>query len=452
MNEYDSDRLSESLQAAGYIKSEDEDSYDSMDLVILNTCSIREKATDKIYSELGRIRIAKEKLKKNGTYMIIAVIGCVPETEGEKIFRRAPYVDIIAGPQSYNKLRDMINNIKDNIILDPKHKIPVVSEKAKHLKHLELSTTDKFDFLNEERQIANNISAYISIQEGCNKFCTYCVVPNTRGREVSRPVDDILKEVIKVSDLGVKEVVLLGQNVNAYQLEKDGKTWKLSTLIEEIAKIEKIERIRYTTSHPRDMSDDLIEAHATCKKLIPYLHLPVQSGSDEILKKMNRKYTNQEYIDIISKIRAKRPDIVFSSDFIVGFPGETEQDFEDTLSLIKKVQFQAQSFSYKYSKRPKTVANMMSDQLSEDTKTERLHRLQSLLEEQRAGFNKSTNGKIVEVLFDKKFISEGEFNINGRSEFMQSITVKCKNTEEVNNLFGKIKKVKIIAFPFAELV
>ena len=336
MNEYDSGRITELLISKGLQHVDD---YIDADFVILNTCSIREKATHKVYSELGRINKEKQKMRKNGKYMVIAVLGCVSEVEGfEKMFKKAPHIDIILGPQSHKFLLPFFNEVKQSVEIKKK----LASPKKTHLSHLELNANDKFDFLSEERFEFNGVSAYITIQEGCNKFCTYCVVPNTRGRELPRNPHDIIREVCELISSGVKEVVLLGQNVSSYCFEDhvDGsktKTWKLPDLIKEIAKFEEIERIRYITSHPIDITDDLIELHRHEKKLTPYLHLPIQSGSNVILKKMNRKYTTEFYLNIINKFRDAVPNIVFSSDFIVGFPSETDDDFNDTMKIVTKL-------------------------------------------------------------------------------------------------------------------
>jgi tRNA-2-methylthio-N6-dimethylallyladenosine synthase len=438
MNEYDSERLSSTLESIGYNKT---DQYENADLVILNTCSIREKASERVYSELGRINQRKLYLQKNNKYMILAVTGCLPETEKELIFKRAPFVNISIGPQSYHLLKDMIIKVQKSLFFD-KDK-GVLLPKITHLNHLEFTTFEKFDFLNEERKQFNQVSAYISIQEGCDKFCTYCVVPNTRGREVSRSIQDILKEVDQVASLGAKEIVFLGQNVNAFHgTDSDKQKSSLAKLIEIVSKDERIHRIRYTTSHPKDMSDDLIEAHGKIKKLMPYLHLPVQSGSNNVLKRMNRKYTFESYVDIIDKIRRSRPEIVFSSDFIVAFPNESDNDFEDTIKLIERVKYQSQCFSFKYSKRPNTVASLIKDNLSEEIKTQRLQILQNALEMQRIEFNKSCLGKTLEVLFDNKQMRK-ENQIGGRSQFMQIVIADCKNEEEKNSLYGKVKNVQI---------
>ena len=441
MNEYDSGRITELLISKGF---QHIDSYIDADFVILNTCSIREKATHKVYSELGRINKEKQKMRKNGKYMVIAVLGCVSEVEGfERMFKKAPHIDIILGPQSHKFLLPFFNEVKQSVEIKKK----LASPKNTHLSHLELNANDKFDFLSEERFKFNGVSAYITIQEGCNKFCTYCVVPNTRGRELPRNPNDIIREVRELISSGVKEVVLLGQNVSSYCFEdciEDGKSkiWKLPDLIREIAKFQEIQRIRYITSHPIDITDELIELHRQEKKLTPYLHLPIQSGSNVILKKMNRKYTTDFYLNIINKFRNAVPDIVFSSDFIVGFPSETDDDFEDTMKIVKTVNYKAQCFSFKYSPRPNTVASLSKEQIADDIASERLDRLQTLLEEQRMSFAKSLQDKEVNVLFDNVNMNNKK-QACGRDEYMHLVVVNCKNSEEKQKLYGKLLKVKI---------
>lgn len=441
MNEYDSLRLEELLISQGHIKS---DTYIDADLVILNTCSIREKATHKVYSMLGKINLEKQKMKKSEKYMVIAVIGCVVEVEGaDKMFIKAPYIDIVLGPQSHKFLMPYVKSVLSSV---EKIKNNIVATKT-HFFHLDLDANDKFDFLAEERQVFNGVSAYITIQEGCNKFCTYCVVPNTRGRELARKPDDILNEVKSLVKMGVREIVLLGQNVSSYKyVSKDNGneiTWRLVDLIKEIAKIPEIVRIRYITSHPIDITDELIELHKNEKKLMPYLHLPVQSGSNVVLKKMNRKYTAEFYLDIIDKYRQAVPNIVFSSDFIVGFPSESDDDFNDTLKLVEKVNYKAQCFSFKYSPRPNTVASLSKEQIPDDIASKRLDVLQDLLEKQRMHFAKEMLNKIVNVLFDNMNMEE-PLQICGRDEYMHLVIVNCKNNDEKKHLFKQLLPVKII--------
>ena len=442
MNEYDSERLIGNLENKGWKQVEE---YKNADLVILNTCSIREKATHKIYSEIGRINIEKQNNRKNGRYMVIAVLGCVPEVEKDKMFSKAPAIDILLSPQAHLKLLDYTNEVLENLE-ERKSKdgksVNLIATKT-HLAELGLDANLKFDFLAEERNNFNGVSAYITIQEGCNKFCTYCVVPNTRGRELPRKAEDILKEVNEVVKQGAKEVVLLGQNVSSYKyIDDKQKTWTLVELIEEVAKIPDILRIRYITSHPRDITQELIDLHKREPKITPYLHLPVQAGSDEVLKKMNRKYTADFYLDIIDRFRKAVPNIVFSSDFIVAFPSETDEDFEDTLKLVEKVNYKAQCFSFKYSRRPNTPANIMKEQIPDDVASERLNKLQALLEKQRMDFAKSLQDKVVNVLFDNMNM-QNELQICGRDEYMHLVVYNCKNTDEKQHLFGKLLQVKI---------
>jgi len=432
MNEYDSEKISSALQSLGYVQSED---YKDCDLALLNTCSIRAKPDEKVYSDLGRINLEKKRLQKLGKYMIIVVTGCVPETFKKAMFQRAPYIDILLGPQSYIKLKDFIKQIAGSFTQDENSLIvPQITK----LSDFEFNTFDKFDFLNEEKNRSNNISPMISVQEGCDKFCTYCVVPNTRGRQVSRPAKDIFEEIKKVIDFGAKEVMFLGQNVTAYN--DNGIT--LADLIYETSKFNEIKRIKYTTSHPRDMHDNIIKAHKTIEKLSPYLHLPAQSGSDKILKKMNRKYTSEEYLNKINAFRQARPDIIFSSDFIVGFPGETEEDFQDTLNLIEKVNYQANCFSFCYSIRPGTVAGIMKDQVDQEVSSERLQRIQTLLNKQRDDFNNGFLNNHLEVLFDNTE-NKHSMQISGKSQFMQTVIINVKSEEEKLQLLSQIKKVKI---------
>ena len=441
MNEYDSLRLEELLVSQGHIKS---DTYIDADLVILNTCSIREKATHKVYSMLGKINLEKQKMKKSEKYMVIAVMGCVVEVEGaDKMFIKAPYIDIVLGPQSHKFLMPYVKSVLSSV---EKIKNNIVATKT-HFFHLDLDANNKFEFLAEERQDFNGVSAYITIQEGCNKFCTYCVVPNTRGRELARKPDDILNEVKSLVKMGVREIVLLGQNVSSYKyVSKDNGneiTWRLVDLIKEIAKIPEIVRIRYITSHPIDITDELIELHKNEKKLMPYLHLPVQSGSNVVLKKMNRKYTAEFYLDIIDKYRKAVPNIVFSSDFIVGFPSESDEDFNDTLKLVEKVNYKAQCFSFKYSPRPNTVASLSKEQIPDDVASKRLDVLQALLEKQRMNFAKEMLNKIVNVLFDNMNMEE-PLQICGRDEYMHLVIVNCHNNDEKKHLFKQLLPVKII--------
>lgn len=373
MNEYDSERLADYLTQKGWNHVEH---YDDADLVILNTCSVREKATHKIYSEIGRINLEKQKMRKHGRYMIIAIIGCVPEVERNKMFSKAPAIDILLSPQSHLHLLKFVNNILSNL----EEKNGNIFPTKTHFMNLELDAKLKFDFLAEERKNFDGETAYITVQEGCNKFCTYCVVPNTRGRELPRQAENIIREAKNIATQGAKEIVLLGQNVSSYKYtDVQGKLWTLVDLIKAIAQIKTIERIKYITSHPIDITQELIDLHKNEKKLVPYLHLPAQSGSNRILKLMNRKYTVEFYLDIIQRFRAAVPSMIFSSDFIVGFPGETDEDFQATLDLIEKVQYQAPCFSFKYSPRPNTIASKMPEQVPETIKKQRLQMLQDKL-------------------------------------------------------------------------
>lgn len=400
MNVYDSERMGEALAAQGYVETSE---VAEADLAILNTCHIREKAAEKVYSDLGRLRDIKRDRAKGGKDTLIAVAGCVAQAEGEEIVRRAPTVDLVVGPQSYHRLPELLSRLREG-------------EKA--LVETAFPDEDKFDAL-PDRRPAKAPSAFLTVQEGCDKFCTFCVVPYTRGMEFSRPVSALMKEARRLVERGVREITLLGQNVNGYHGEgRDGQTQSLAALIRELASIDGLERLRYMTSHPRDMSDDLIAAHAHEKKLMPYLHLPFQAGSDRILAAMNRKHTAAEYLGLIARVRGARPDIALSTDIIVGFPGETDQDFEDTLALVKEVGF-AHAFSFKYSPRPGTPASTMDEQVPEDVKRERLDRLQTLIEEYLARFNGASVGKTLPVLFEKAGRREGQ--LVGRSPYLQLV-------------------------------
>ncbi len=402
MNVYDSIRMGDVMAPLGYHMS---DTYEDADLVILNTCHIREKAEEKVYSELGRIRQEKDRKKADGNEMLIAVGGCVGQAEGEEIIKRAPFVDIVLGPQSYHQLPEMVTRAT-------RQKGGVVE--------LDFPSVQKFDLL-PESSAPQGAAAFLSVQEGCDKFCSFCVVPYTRGAEYSRKPETVLAEARRMVDQGSVEIMLLGQNVNAYHGEADnGKNWSLAELIHELAQINGLERIRYTTSHPRDMSDDLIAIHGSEAKLMPYLHLPIQSGSDEILKRMNRKHKAEFYYDIIDRLRKSRPDMAFSSDFIVGFPGESDKDFEDTMSVVEKVGY-AQAYSFKYSPRPGTPAAVDDRQVPEQVKDERLARLQDLIRQKQTAFNESCLGRTMTVLLDREGKFEGQ--LLGKSPYMQSVHV-----------------------------
>jgi len=420
MNVYDSERMRDVLTPLGY---EPADAPDGADLVILNTCHIREKAAEKVYSELGRLRPLKEEKAASGG-MTVAVAGCVAQAEGAEIMKRAPVVDLVVGPQTYHKLPELIAQ----------------AHRARgEALDTEFEVEDKFDRLAGERQV-EGYSAFVTVQEGCDKFCTFCVVPYTRGAEWSRPVDQIVAEVRGLAAQGVREVTLLGQNVNAFHgeppagREADG-PWGLGQLVRHIALIGGIERIRFTTSHPRDMDDDLIAAFADEPKLMPYFHLPVQSGSDKILKAMNRQHTAQEYVAIIERLRAARPDIAISGDMIVGFPGETDADFQATMDLVREVNYAA-CFSFKYSRRPGTPGAAMVQQVDEAVKGERLAALQALLNDQQIAFNESQIGRTLPVLFEKPGRQDGQ--LHGRSPYLQAVHV-----DGPAELIGQIGQVTI---------
>lgn len=422
MNMYDSDRMIDLLKPLGYTLS---DAPDDADMIILNTCHIREKAEHKLYSDIGRLEPYKHARIANGDYTILAVAGCVAQAEGEEITRRAPAVDMVFGPQSYHKLPEMIAQAYRTLAANGK---PAVLD-------VDFPVESKFDLLPQPNPDHTG-SAFLSIQEGCDKFCTFCVVPYTRGSEYSRPVEAVIKEAKHLVSLGVKEITLLGQNVTAYHgVGLDGKEWSMGRLLFEIAEIEGLERIRYTTSHPKDMHDELYAAHREIPHLMPYLHLPVQSGSDAILKAMNRKHTADDYRRIIEKLREIRPDIAMSSDFIVGFPGETDKDFEDTLQLVRDIGY-AQAYSFKYSMRPGTPAALIEYQVNEDIKDSRLQMLQDLLREQQLAFNMSMAGQRMTVLLEKKGRHEGQ--LIGKSPFLQSVHLDAHD-----RLLGQIVTVDI---------
>lgn len=421
MNVYDSDKMAQLLKPLGYGLTEDPS---EADIAILNTCHIREKAEHKVFSDLGRLRAVQKERQEQGDRLLIGVTGCTAQAQGEEILTQAPYVDFVVGPQTYHRLPEIITQ--------------VLRKKGEKLVDIDFPEESKFDFLILPEQ--SPISTFLSIQEGCDKFCTFCVVPYTRGAEYSRPVDDILKEARILVERGSREITLLGQNVNAYHgqapLSSHGvKEWSLARLIEALSDIDGLERIRYTTSHPKDMDEDLIKAHGAFPKLMPFLHLPVQSGSNRILEAMNRKHTVSRYLEIIEALRESRSDLALSTDIIVGFPGESDQDFQDTLDLVRKV-FYAQAFSFKYSQRPGTPGAVMDQQVPETLKSERLQILQTLLFEQQTTFNKSKEGQILEVLFEKDGRHDNQ--IIGRSPYLQSVYI-----ETTENLLGRIVPVSI---------
>jgi tRNA-2-methylthio-N6-dimethylallyladenosine synthase len=425
MNVYDSDRMGDALLAKGYQKTENPD---EANLIILNTCHIREKASEKVYSDLGRALVHRQNSFDIGKRVFIAVTGCVAQAEGREIIRRAPYVDIVLGPQTYHHLPEMLEKAANVVLENPK--------KGAGLVYTDFPLESKFDFLPEIYEV-QGVAAFLSVQEGCDKMCTFCVVPYTRGAEYSRPINDILKEAERLITLGVKEITLLGQNVTAFHgMSPDGDSeWTLADLIERLSLYPEIDRIRYVTSHPRDMEQDIIDAHRHNKKLMPYLHLPVQSGSDRILKAMNRKYTSNDYLNLVQQFQDACPDIAFATDIIVGFPGETDEDFEDTMKLVEKVKF-CTAYSFKYSPRPGTPASTLETQVPEDIKDQRLYRLQALLNQQQIDFNESIVGKTISVLFEKPGKHSGQ--IVGRSPYLQPIHVIGSK-----ELIGQTKQVKI---------
>ncbi len=409
MNVYDSERMADLLRPLGYAATE---TPEGADLVVLNTCHIREKAAEKVYSELGRLKPLKAARARDGGAMIIAVAGCVAQAEGAEIMARQPAVDLVIGPQAYHRLPELIAR---------------AHRSSGERLAADFATEEKFDALPDERAVTG-ASAFLTVQEGCDKFCSFCVVPYTRGAEYSRPVGAVVAEAARLAAKGVREVTLLGQNVNAY-------AGGLAPLIRMLAKIEGLDRIRYTTSHPRDMDADLIAAHAEVEALMPYLHLPVQAGSDRVLKAMNRGHTADEYLRLIERVRAARADIALSGDFIVGFPGETEADFAATLALVRQARY-ASAFSFKYSRRPGTPGAAMAGQVAEAEKDDRLQRLQALLAAQQAEFNAACVGRTLPVLFEKPGRHPGQ--IIGRSPYLQGVHVTA-----AASLIGQIAPVAI---------
>ncbi|MEW5729587.1 MAG: tRNA (N6-isopentenyl adenosine(37)-C2)-methylthiotransferase MiaB [Pseudomonadota bacterium] len=418
MNVYDSARMADVLAPLGYAAA---DGPEDADMVILNTCHIREKAAEKVFSELGRLRQLKA---ARGT--IIAVAGCVAQAEGEEILRRAPFVDIVLGPQTYHRLPEMVARAARAA----QQNADGASRAGNAVLDTDFPPEPKFDFLPEAR--ADGPSAFLSVQEGCDKFCTFCVVPYTRGAEYSRPPAAILDEARKLVAQGVVEISLLGQNVNAWH---GAEGWSLGRLIRELAEIDGLERIRYTTSHPNDMDDDLIAVHAEVGKLMPFLHLPVQSGSDRILAAMNRKHDRDQYLRLADRLKSARPDLALSSDFIVGFPGESDADFQDTMDLVRRVGF-VQTYSFKYSARPGTPAAGMPNQVPEPVKEARLAELQALLHDLTSAFNAASVGKVMPVLFDRPGRHPGQ--AVGRSPYMQPVHV-----EAAAHMMGRVVPVRI---------
>ncbi|MEQ8667193.1 MAG: tRNA (N6-isopentenyl adenosine(37)-C2)-methylthiotransferase MiaB [Rhodospirillales bacterium] len=416
MNVYDSDRMADLLAPLGFRTS---DTPDDADMVILNTCHIREKAAEKVFSELGRLHNMKKARAAAGRDMTIAVAGCVAQAEGEEIVRRAPYVDMVFGPQTYHRLPEMVARASraGGAVLDT-----------------DFPVEDKFDHLPAAVNVEGH-AAFLTIQEGCDKFCTFCVVPYTRGAEYSRPAADVLAEARRLAEAGAREITLLGQNVNAYHGAAGGGEWGLGRLAREIARIEGVERIRYTTSYPAEVDDELIAAHRDVAELMPFLHLPVQSGSDVVLKAMNRRHNADEYRRLVGKLRDARPDIALSSDFIVGFPGETDADFGATMQLIEEIGF-VQAFSFKYSPRPGTPAASMPNQVPEAEKSARLTALQSLLESQQNEFNRRCIGTELSVLLEKPGRHPGQ--LVGRSPYMQAV-----HLDAPADMLGRIVPVRI---------
>lgn len=428
MNVYDSDRMADALAPHGYAPTQD---LADADLVLLNTCHIREKASEKVFSELGRLKELQTEKRAMGGDLMIGVAGCVAQAEGEEIARRAPMVDMVFGPQAYHRLPEMLAKAEGQRHMHPSLKRAVVDT--------DFPEEDKFAHLPAAKKdvtISRGLTAFLTVQEGCDKFCSFCVVPYTRGAEVSRPVAQIVEEARRLADAGVKEITLLGQNVNAYHgLDGQGRSVGLGELAYLLAEIPGLERLRYTTSHPRDMDDALIAAHRDLDFLMPYLHLPVQSGSDRILKAMNRKHTAAEYLQLIDKIKQARPDMALSGDFIVGFPGETDQDFEDTLSIISAVGY-ASAYSFKYSTRPGTPGALLENQVAEEVKAERLARLQDLVTSLTTRFHQSMVGRTLPVLIERVGRMPGQ--VGGRSPYLQAV-----HLEGSTELIGAIHQVEI---------
>lgn len=437
MNVYDSDRMADALAPHGYEPTGD---IMNADLVLLNTCHIREKASEKVFSELGRMKELQDLRRAAGADLMIGVAGCVAQAEGEEIARRAPVVDMVFGPQSYHRLPEMLGDVASRRGLHPSQQKAVVDT--------DYPEEDKFEHLpaaSKEVTIKRGLTAFLTVQEGCDKFCSFCVVPYTRGSEVSRPVSQVLTEARNLVAAGVKEITLLGQNVNAYHgLDASGRTVGLGELAHLLAEITGLERVRYTTSHPRDMDDVLIAAHRDLDILMPYLHLPVQSGSDTILKAMNRRHTAAEYLRTIERIKAARPDMALSGDFIVGFPGETDQDFEDTLSIIRDVGY-ASAYSFKYSTRPGTPGANLGGQIAEEIKTERLYRLQDLVNAQTTAFHAACVGKTMPVLIERPGRMAGQ--VGGRSPYLQAV-----HLDGSPDLIGAIHQVEIVGTSTNSLV
>jgi tRNA-2-methylthio-N6-dimethylallyladenosine synthase len=415
MNEYDSNRILDLVKPIGYVAT---DNALDADCYVLNTCHIREKATDKVYHDIGRLK----KEFRNKEKPMLIVTGCVAQAENEEMLKREKYIDGVVGPQSYHQIPSIIKNIENN---------------KKRINSTEFEVIEKFDSLNLVRNSSSKISSYLTIQEGCDKFCHFCVVPYTRGPEHSRSLDEIIIEAKQLIDNGSKEITLLGQNVNAYEYKNKKSTYRLADLITELSKFKGLKRIRYTTSHPNDVTKDLIEVHKSCKKLMPILHLPVQSGSSKILNAMNRKHNILEYHKIIEDLKKVKPDIKFSSDFIIGYPGENDDDFNQTLSLIEKIKF-INSYSFVYSSRPGTPASKLNN-VDADVAKKRLVKLQALLEKNNSKYKEEFLDKTTEVLFENKLNNQNKYF--GRDKFLNSVIVQSES-----DLTGKILNIKINAF------
>ena len=408
MNEYDSNRIYDSVKKIGYEKTE---KYEEANCYLLNTCHIRDKAKEKVYHEIGRVK----KIFRSKKKPLVIIAGCVAQAENQEMLKREPYIDLVIGPQAYHKINDTIINY---------------TEKKKKIEETEFDAVSKFKYLSKIKNEAGKVSSFLTIQEGCDKFCHFCVVPYTRGPEYSRPFNQILDEAKYLADNGAKEIILLGQNVNAY----DNEGYRLSDLIFNIEKISEIKRVRYTTSHPKDMTEDLIEVYKTSKKLMPLVHLPVQSGSNKILKLMNRKHTIEEYLNTFDKLKEINPNIEFSSDFIIGYPGEEDQDFKDTFNLIERVKF-INSYSFIFSPRPGTVAENL-DLIEKKISIERLEKIQAILFENQIQMNKSLEGKVIDVLVEN--LTEDKSKAFGRSEYMTSVIFNGKKSD-----IGKIVQIRI---------
>lgn len=420
MNVYDSQRMADTLAGEGYVETA---TAENADLIILNTCHIREKAAEKVYSELGRLRRLKATAAADGRNILVAVAGCVAQAEGAEIVRRAPAVDLVVGSQNYHRLPALIAR----------------AARGGQVVDTEFPLDNKFDHLAAPSRAATRargVTAFVTVQEGCDKFCSFCVVPYTRGAESSRPVDKIAAEAERLADAGVREISLIGQNVNAYHgAGPNGRPWSLARLLERLVQIRGVERLRYTTSHPLDMADDLIAAHRNLPALMPQLHLPVQSGSDRILAAMNRRHSRADYLDIVARLRNARPDLALTSDFIVGYPGETEDDFAATLSLVDEIGYSG-AFSFKYSPRPGTPGAEAADQVDETVKSDRLHRLQQAIDRNQATFNRRCLGRTFAVLFERPGRHGGQ--IVGRSPYLQAVQIDAPAS-----LIGEIADVTV---------